>query len=78
MARLIDGYAEGLIDKAEFEPRITGLRQRIKSWEEQATTLRDEAALRATLSLIVGRLEDFAAAGARADGRRSTGRCSAT
>jgi site-specific DNA recombinase len=58
--RLIDGYAEGLIDKADFAPRIVGLRQRIKTWEEQATTLRDEVAHRAALSLIVGRLQDFA------------------
>ena len=32
----------------------------IKSWDEQAATLRDEAAQRAALSLIVGRLHDFA------------------
>ena len=49
-----------MIDKADFEPRVAGLRQRIKTWEEQATALRDEAAQRAALSLIVGRLEDFA------------------
>jgi site-specific DNA recombinase len=60
IARLIDGYTEGLIEKAEFEQRITGLRQRIKTWEQQADTLQDEAALRRTLSLIIGRLEDFA------------------
>src|SRR5215204_4115353 len=60
MGRLIDGYAEGLIDKADFEPSVAGLRQRIKTWEKQATTLRDEVAQRAALSLIVGRLEDFA------------------
>src|SRR5215210_7004758 len=60
MGRLINGYAEGLIDKADFEPRVAGLRQRIKTWEEQATTLRDEVAQRAALSLIVGRLQDFA------------------
>ena len=60
IARLIDGYAEGLIEKAEFEQRITGLRQRIKVWEQQAAALHDEAALRRTLSLIIGRLEDFA------------------
>jgi site-specific DNA recombinase len=60
IARLIDSYAEGLIEKAEFEPRITGLRQRIKTWEQQAAALQDEAALRRTLSLIIGRLEDFA------------------
>src|SRR3954447_21039265 len=59
MGRLIDGYAEGLIAKADFEPRVAGLRQRIKSWEEQATTLRDEVAQRAALSLVVGRLQDF-------------------
>src|SRR5215210_2126635 len=60
MGRLIDSYAEGLIDKAEFEPRITGLRQRIQGWEEQAVVVRGEAEQRAALSLIVGRLEDFA------------------
>ena len=58
--RLIDGYAEGLIDKAEFEPRAAGLRQRLRGWEEQAVRMRNEAAQRAALSLIVGRLEDFA------------------
>ncbi len=60
VARLIDGYAEGLIEKAEFEQRITGLRQRIKIGEQQAAALRDEAVLRRTLSLLIGRLEDFA------------------
>jgi site-specific DNA recombinase len=60
MGRLIDSYAEGLIDKAELAPRITGLRQRIQGWEEQAAVLRDEVAQRAALSLIVGRLEDLA------------------
>src|SRR4051794_12149719 len=59
MGRLIDGYAEGLIDKADFEPRVAGPRQRIKSWDEQATTLRDAVAQRAALSLVVGRLQDF-------------------
>ena len=36
LARLIDSYAEGLIDKGEFEPRITRLRQRMGHFEEQA------------------------------------------
>src|SRR6201994_3992802 len=58
--RLIDGYAEGLIDKAEFEPRAAGLRQRLQGWEEQAVRMQNEATQRAALSLIVGRLEDFA------------------
>src|ERR1700759_5227876 len=58
--RLIDGYADGLIDKAEFEPRAAGLRQRLRGWDEQVVRIRNEAAQRAALSLIVGRLEDFA------------------
>ena len=60
LARLIDSYAEGLIDKQEFEPRITRLRQRLTALEEQAQQLRDEATLATDLRLIIGRLEDFA------------------
>jgi site-specific DNA recombinase len=60
MDRLIDSYAEGLIERREFEPRIAGFRQRIQGWEAQASAMRDEAAQRRTLSLIIGRLEDFA------------------
>src|SRR5712671_7690098 len=61
VARLIDSYAEGLIDKPEFEPRLTRLRQRIARLEEQRQQLADEAAVHAELQLIIGRLEDFAA-----------------
>jgi len=61
LARLIDSYAEGLIEKREFEPRITHLRQRVTKLEEQAHQLANEAALHAELQLIIGRLEDFAA-----------------
>ena len=61
LARLIDSYAEGLIDKLEFEPRITRLRQRLTALEAQAQQLQDEAALQTELQLIIGRLEDFAA-----------------
>src|SRR5262249_48325523 len=61
VARLIDSYAEGLIDKQEFEPRITRLRQRLARVEEQRQALADEAAGAGELQLIIGRLEDFAA-----------------
>ena len=61
VARLIDRYAEGLIDKPEFEPRLTRLRQRIARLEEQRQQLADETAVHAELPLIIGRLEDFAA-----------------
>jgi len=60
IGRLIDSYAEGLIDKPDFEPRITGLRQRFAGLEQRRRALLDEAALETTLSLIIGRLEDFA------------------
>jgi site-specific DNA recombinase len=66
MGRLIDSYAEGLIERSEFEPRIIGFRQRIGGWEAQLKAMRDEAALQSTLSLVIGRLEDFAK---RAHGR---------
>jgi len=61
VARLIDSYAEGLIDKGEFEPRVTRLRQRLARLEEQRQALADEAALHGELQLIIGRLEDCAA-----------------
>jgi len=61
LARLIDSYAEGLIDRSEFEPRITRLRQRLTALEDQAQQLQDEAALQSELQLIIGHLEDFAA-----------------
>lgn len=61
VARLIDSYAESLIDKSEFEPRITRLRPRLARLEEQRQALADEAALHGELQLIIGRLEDVAA-----------------
>ena len=60
ISRLIDSYAEGLIDKNEFEPRLRRQRQRVVEVEEQQKQLADETALRDELRLIIGRLEDFA------------------
>jgi site-specific DNA recombinase len=59
--RLIDSDAEALIEKQEFEPRITRLRQRIAHVEAQRQQLAEEDALHTDLRLIIGRLEDFAA-----------------
>ena len=61
IARLIDSYAEGLIDKDEFEPRIARMRERLKQIEEQAQQIKDEASLERELTLILGRLDEFAA-----------------
>ena len=60
LARLIDSYADGLIDKQEFEPRILRLRRRIAQVEAQRQQLVDAATLQTELQLIIGRLEDFA------------------
>ena len=61
MARLIDGYAEGLIEKAEFDPRVTSLRTRVHQLEAQIQRLREAAAVELEARLLVGRLEQFAA-----------------
>jgi site-specific DNA recombinase len=61
VARLIDSYAEGLIEKHEFEPRMARLRQRIVHIEAQCQQLADEQALHTELQLIIGRLEEFIA-----------------
>jgi site-specific DNA recombinase len=60
VARLIDSYAEGLIDKDEFEPRVTRMRERLKQIEEQALQIKDDVSLERELRLILGRLDEFA------------------
>src|SRR6266508_128668 len=59
--RLIDGYAGGLIDKAEFEPRITGLKQRMAQLHKQQQAAVEVADAERDLSLVISRLEDFSA-----------------
>ena len=54
VARLIDSDADNLIDKHEFEPRITRLRQRLARLEEQRQAQADEAAWHGELQLIIG------------------------
>jgi len=59
MARLIDSYAEGFVQKAEFEPRITRLRQRLTALEEQAQHLQDQENLQLEFQTVIRRLEEF-------------------
>jgi len=61
VGRLIDSYAEGLIEKGDFEPRIRRLKERIAALEGQARDVAAKAALERELRLIIGQLEDFAA-----------------
>jgi site-specific DNA recombinase len=61
IARLIDGYAGGFIDKAEFEPRIAGLKQRRSQLQEQQRAAAEAADVERELSLLISRLEEFSA-----------------
>ena len=61
MGRLIDSYAEGLIDKGEFEPRLTRLKQRVAELEAGAKQVSEEMSLHTQLHLIITRLHEFTA-----------------
>jgi site-specific DNA recombinase len=63
IARLIDSYADGLIDKQEFEPRVTRLRERMHHLEEQVQHLKEASEVEEELRVILSRLETFAAKG---------------
>src|SRR3954447_9770145 len=58
--RVIDGYAEGLIEKHEFEPRIAELRSRAARLEAEAETLRAAEEQARSLQLVIGKLGLFA------------------
>jgi len=59
MARWSDGYAEGLIEKGEFEPRIKRMKQRVTILEDQVQQLADEAVQQRELRLLIGQLAEF-------------------
>jgi site-specific DNA recombinase len=61
LARLIDSYTDGLIDKEEFEPRVRRLRARLIELESQAEHMRDVSALEEELQQMRGRLDLFVA-----------------
>ena len=61
IGQLIDSYAEGVIDKAEFEPRIAGLKQRLSQLQERHQAALEAAEIKRDLSLVISRLEDFSA-----------------
>src|SRR5512144_1358461 len=60
ISRLIDAYGDGLLDKSEFEPRITAARERLTKLEAEHRQRIGEAAQEAELRLVIGQLEEFA------------------
>ena len=60
ISRLIDAYGDGLLDKSEFEPRISAARERLAKLEDEHRQRIGEAAQEAELRLVIGQLEEFA------------------
>jgi site-specific DNA recombinase len=61
ISRLIDSYTEGVINKAEFEPRIVGLKRRVSQLQERHRAALDAAESERDLALVISRMEDFSA-----------------
>jgi site-specific DNA recombinase len=59
IARLIDAYGEGLVDKNEFEPRITSAKQRLLQLQEQLQSRIDQQARAKEMRLVIDNLETF-------------------
>ena len=59
--RLIDIYTSGLIDKAEFEPRITGQRRRLAQLSKHKRVAVEAVESERELSLVISQLEEFSA-----------------
>jgi site-specific DNA recombinase len=59
IARLIDSYADGYIEKNEFAPRIELLRKRQAGLEQQLKQFNDDKQIQTELQLIIGRLDEF-------------------
>jgi len=60
IGRLVDSYAEGLLDKAEFEPRIRDRKARLASLEKEADRAHDIEVAQQQMRMVVGRIEAFA------------------
>jgi site-specific DNA recombinase len=61
IGRLIDSYAAGVIERDEFEPRISGLKARVAGLQEQQRAAAEAAQAERELTLVIGQVEDFAA-----------------
>ena len=58
--RLIDSYAEGYVNKEEFEPRIRRARQRLARLEHEQKSKAEEEAQRNNLRMVIGCMQEFA------------------
>jgi site-specific DNA recombinase len=61
LARLIDAYESGMLEKEEFASRLERNRRRLQEWQTQLDQLHAAQAEEQTIDEALGRLEDFAA-----------------
>ena len=61
IGRMIDSYADGLITKTEFEPRIKRAKTQLKKIEEQARKFEEQEQNSQQLQLLIVRIDEFAA-----------------
>ena len=59
ISRLIDSYAEGFIERGEFEPRVKNMKAKLETVETRNTILLKKQILQEDLYLMVERLQDF-------------------
>ena len=60
ISRLIDAYQEGLIEKAEFEPRMRSAKERLQVLEAELEQRQSVEESETALRLVIGRMRDFA------------------
>ena len=60
IARLVDAYEDGLLEKSDFEPRLRRARERLATLEAEVKKQADEESQRAELRLVIGQLQGFA------------------
>ena len=60
ISRLFDACGDGLVEKSEFEPRISVARERLAKLEGEYRQRIGEAAQESELRLLIGQLEEFA------------------
>ena len=60
IARLIDAYEDGLLERTEFEPRIKTAKSRLEKLQVEAQALAEDRAQEQQLRLVIGQLQEFA------------------
>ncbi|MEK7782392.1 MAG: recombinase family protein, partial [Candidatus Binatota bacterium] len=60
IARLIDAYEDGLLERTEFEPRVKAAKSRLEKLQGEAQSLAEDRAQEQQLRLVIGQLREFA------------------